>query len=90
MVYTNINIIEKLLLKNGKKDSLWKFQYKFERKFNKTDPEAKDEFDTVRDLELIFKETEKKGRKFGEHNTILIDSDDAKTRFCKKNRILIP
>ena len=62
----------------------------FGRDYNQEVEDAKDEHKTIRCLEKVFAELNKKGLNFSYHNTILVDSDENKTINHMPNTILTP
>eukprot|EP01113_Clastostelium_recurvatum_P031231 TRINITY_DN3880_c0_g1_i1.p1 TRINITY_DN3880_c0_g1~~TRINITY_DN3880_c0_g1_i1.p1 ORF type:complete len:263 (-),score=48.66 TRINITY_DN3880_c0_g1_i1:105-788(-) len=58
----------------------------YDRDFNKPDPHAANEWDTVRDMQRIWKDTQE----FGPRNTILLDNESRKFQDTPRNGLVVP
>jgi len=61
----------------------------FDRDYNKPDPNGKESWDTIRDMDRIFSSSSSKDNEFGLQNTILLDNETRKFQDAPENGILV-
>lgn len=62
----------------------------FDQEYNSSDPEGENYWDTIRDLNKIWKAPQIRSMKFDATNTLLIDAEARKVRKHKENSVVIP
>eukprot|EP00854_Cymbomonas_tetramitiformis_P029479 gene29479-36715_t len=62
----------------------------FDQRYNVPDPEGSNEWDTKRDLSLIWNAPWIKAQGFDRSNTLIIDAEARKVKDCKKNALVVP
>jgi len=89
MILRNLIVNAREMLKSNKLvEQKSKLNILFDRTYNIHDPEGKHKHDTMRDLNLVWKDPMLEGE-FGPTNTIMIDDDMHKVRNYKENAIVI-
>lgn len=61
----------------------------FDQEYNSNDPQGENEWDTVRDLNKIFRARKVRAGGFGKHNTLIVDAEARKVKNCKGNAIVL-